>query len=153
MTKITGLEQKTFQGKPSGWKITFDDGRSGNLQEKESTKGLRVGDSVDVKEIPYTSKAGVTSTLYAATLIGQTSAPTSAPTNPSTPPASPSIGMYGSKNPQERKREMQWEGYLTLMGHAITGLNNGKLTREEAKQTFMEWKAISDDCLNELWGR
>lgn len=64
MAKLVKLEQKTFEGKPSGFKITLDDNRTGNLQEKESDKGLREGDEVFVTEIPYTSKAGKTSTLY-----------------------------------------------------------------------------------------
>jgi len=64
MAKLVKLTQKTFEGKPSGFTITLDDGRTGNLQEKESDKGLREGDDVTVKEIPYTSKAGKTSTLY-----------------------------------------------------------------------------------------
>jgi hypothetical protein len=64
MAKLIKLEQKTFEGKPSGFKITLDDNRTGNLQEKESDKELREGDEVFVTEIPYTSKAGKTSTLY-----------------------------------------------------------------------------------------
>ena len=64
MITITKLEAKTYQGKPSGFTITLSDGRTGNLQEKDSDKGLRVGDSVTVTEIPYTSKAGKVSTLY-----------------------------------------------------------------------------------------
>lgn len=63
MAKITVLEAKTYQGKPSGFKVTLSDGTTGNLQEKESDKGLRVGDEVIVRLIPYTSKAGVTSNL------------------------------------------------------------------------------------------
>jgi hypothetical protein len=87
MTKITALEAKTYQGKPSGFKVTFDDGRSGNLQEKESDKGLRVGDDVWVTEIPYTSKAGVKSTLYGVRLHMQSPATQTPPSGP--PPQQP----------------------------------------------------------------
>jgi hypothetical protein len=76
MTKITKLEQKTFNNKPSGFTIGFDDGRVGNMDEKQSDKGLRVGDGVIVTEIPYTSKAGKTSTLYGARLNQQNFTPT-----------------------------------------------------------------------------
>jgi hypothetical protein len=82
MAKITALEQKTYQGKPSGFKVTFDDGRSGNLQEKESDKNLRVGDTVSVVEIPYTSKAGVASTLYGVRLISVPAQPQGNPLPP-----------------------------------------------------------------------
>ena len=90
MAKITVLEQKTFQGKPSGFKVTLDDGRSGNLEEKASDKGLRVGDDVIVTEIPYTSKAGNKSTLYGLKLTNSAPASTPPPSNtPNLPPNKP----------------------------------------------------------------
>jgi hypothetical protein len=105
MSKITALEQKTFQGKPSGYKITFDDGRSGNMEEKQSDKGLRIGDDVVVTEIPYTSKAGKQSILYGAKLMQQSAAQTpSTPANVPIPPK-PQIHVGTPKSIQELKTE------------------------------------------------
>jgi hypothetical protein len=105
MSKITGLEQKTFQGKPSGFKITFDDGRSGNMEEKQSDKGLRVGDDVVVTEIPYTSKAGKQSTLYGVKLVQQSAAQTSQPPANVPIPPKPQIHVGTPKSIQELKTE------------------------------------------------
>ncbi len=107
MAKITKLEQKTFEGKPSGFKVTFEDGRTGNLQEKESDKGLRVGDTVNVVEIPYTSKAGKQSTLYGVRLMQQGAAQNTPPPspNPPTPPQRPQINVGTGKSCQELKAD------------------------------------------------
>lgn len=104
MSKITALEQKTYQGKPQGFKITFDDGRSGNMEEKQSDKGLRVGDEVVVTEIPYTSKAGKQSILYGAKLGQQSVA--QMPTTPANVPSpKPQIHVGTPKSIQELKTE------------------------------------------------
>jgi hypothetical protein len=138
MAKITVLEQKTFEGKPSGFKVTLDDGRSGNLQEKESTKGLRVGDVVDVKEIPYTSKKGVASTLYGLTLAGTTSVATSTPQAPrqQAPTVAPSV--------------MKSDAVFKAMQLANEDYRADKCTFEEVKahfHTYLDalWSAI-DEC-------
>jgi len=96
MTTITNLEAKTYNNKPSGFKITLSDGRTGNLNEKESDKGLRIGDPVIVTEIPYTSKEGKHSTLYGVRLaqgVQQSSHP-----QPSSHPSSPvKVPLSGSE--------------------------------------------------------
>lgn len=99
MTKITKLVQKTFDNKPSGFTVTFDDNRSGNLQEKESDKGLREGDTVIVTEIPYTSKAGKTSTLYGVRLsqAGQSVPPQPQNTPQPNKPQLPATSLSGAK--------------------------------------------------------
>jgi hypothetical protein len=89
MTKLAKIEQKTFQNKPSGFTVAFDDNRSGNMDEKQSDKGLRVGDNVIVTEIPYTSKAGNTSTLYGVKLDVATIKPQSQPLPPAQTPPQP----------------------------------------------------------------
>lgn len=145
MTKITGLEQKTYQGKPSGWKVTFDDGRTGNLQEKESTKGLRVGDEVVVKEIPYTSKAGVQSTLYAATLSTGTApsvAPSTAPPSASPPKSTPI--------PNDDFLSMRFEGRIKCIELAHQAYLSGKLEEQDAITHCKTWVILADDLINEL---
>ena len=92
MSKITALVPKTYQGNPSGFTVTFDDGRSGNMEEKQSDKGLRVGDDVVVTEIPYTSKKGVKSTLFGVRLnVAGTSQLANAPLTPPVVPPKPQM--------------------------------------------------------------
>jgi hypothetical protein len=99
MTKLTKIEQKTYEGKPSGFKVTFDDNRSGNMDEKQSDKGLRDGDNVVVTEIPYTSKAGKTSTLYGVRLsqAGQSAPPQQNTPPPVNKPSLPVTSLSGAK--------------------------------------------------------
>jgi hypothetical protein len=108
MSKITALTPKTYQGKPSGFTVTFEDGRNGNLEEKQSDKGLRVGDEVVVTEIPYTSKAGKQSTLYGVRLVQNSTAQSQQPSNQPptpTPPPKPQIHVGTPKSIQELKTE------------------------------------------------
>jgi hypothetical protein len=106
MSKITALTPKTYQGKPSGFTVTFEDGRNGNLEQKQSDNGLRVGDEVVVTEIPYTSKAGKQSTLYGVRLMQQSAAQLPSPSAnvPLTPPK-PQIHVGTPKSIQELKTE------------------------------------------------
>lgn len=103
MSKITKLEQKTYNGKPSGFKVTFDDGRNGNLNEKESDKGLREGDNVTVTEIPYTSKQGVASTLYGVRIANQSAQQQAS--SGATPPPRPAIHVGAGKSKEELKAD------------------------------------------------
>lgn len=140
MAKITGLEQKTYNNKPSGFKVTFDDGRSGNLNEKESDKGLRVGDEVTVKEIPYTSKQGVASILYGVRL-GAGNTPSSQPSS-NTPPPRPEIHVGAGKS----KQELKVEATIRMAETVIQGFFNDKvesaniavLTKEYSKMLASE---------------
>jgi len=102
MVTITKLEAKTFNNKPSGFTVTLSDGRTGNLQEKESDKGLRQGDEVIVTEIPYTSKAGKTSTLYGLKLA--TSGQQQSQSNIPQPPR-PQITVGTGKSKEELKAD------------------------------------------------
>jgi hypothetical protein len=124
MSKITVLEAKTYQGKPSGFKVTLDNGTTGNMQEKESDKGLRVGDEVNVTLIPYTSKAGVTSNLLGLRLVnggqvsgqvgGQATPPVSSLVTP--PPARANVSpLYSAvKSIKEMKHESRLKVLETL---------------------------------------
>lgn len=105
MAKITALEEKTFNGKHSGWKVTLDDGRGGNLEEKASDKGLRVGDEVIVTEIPYTSKAGNKSTLYGCKLNTATNISQSQQSGTTPSPQRPQIHVGAGKSAQELKAD------------------------------------------------
>jgi hypothetical protein len=151
MAKITGLEQKTFNNKPSGYKVTLDDGRTGNLEEKQSDKGLRVGDEVIVTEIPYTSKAGNKSTLYGLRLSGAI-ATTGAPTpQQSAPPVNPPPRPAQQQTaPTTTLTTMKFQSRMKCMELAHNAYLAGKLDDKEAKEHFVSWVAIADGLINEL---
>jgi hypothetical protein len=145
MAKITVLEAKTFQGKPSGFKVTLSDGTTGNMQEKESDKGLRVGDEVNVTLIPYTSKAGVQSNLIGLRLA-QGTAPLITPSQPSkiTPPNTSAISASKSFT------EMKFEGRVVCIKLAVECILQGKMERKEAIESFAEWVSVLDASIDEL---
>jgi hypothetical protein len=71
-TKIKTMEPKTYQNKPNGFKIVLEDGTEGNLVEKDSDKGLRVGDTVEATITDYVSKSkGTHSNLITLKLISE----------------------------------------------------------------------------------
>lgn len=147
MSKITVLEQKTFEGKPSGFKVTLDDGRNGNLQEKESDKGLRVGDEVTVKEIPYTSKKGVTSTLYGLRLNTsptQTLVPTSSQSSP-TAPQRPTINVGAGKSANELKADAAIAmAKACLQAVKDDKLDFGQVAEKQKFITKLLWEEIDE---------
>ena len=157
MAKITVLEQKTYQGKPSGFKVTLDNGQSGNLQEKESDKGLRVGDDVIVTLIPYTSKAGVTSNLLGLRLTNTagttvTHAPLPAPPPMQTQPQSGRVTPPNTSAIQTAKsfNEMKFEGRIVCIKLAVECILQGKFEKPEAMEAFAEWVTVLDASIDEL---
>lgn len=154
MAKIIKLEQKTYQGKPQGFKVTLDDGTSGNLQEKESDKGLREGDDVIVTLIPYTSKAGVTSNLIGLRLARpinstappapQSPQPQQQQSKPFTVP--PTTGVRDAKS----ITEMRFEGRVVCLKLAVECVLQGKADFPDVKTYFNEWVAVMDTAIDEL---
>ena len=151
MAKLIKLEQKTFEGKPSGFKITLDDNRTGNLQEKESDKGLREGDDVIGTEIPYTSKAGKTSTLYGLRRnIGESPyrPPTSVPltqNNPGNKPSVPNASILVGKTIEEQKVTAA----ISAMEFVIGAITNGetdwpKMPELQRHATQLLWDEIDE---------
>ena len=141
MSKITVLEQKTYQNKPSGFKVTFDDGRNGNLQEKESDKGLKVGDDVIVTEIPYTSKAGVNSTLYGVKLnkFNPQSSSNSAP------PQRPTINVGAGKSANELKADASIAmASACLQAVKEDTLDFGQVAEKQKFMTKLLWEEIDE---------
>jgi hypothetical protein len=145
--KITVLEQKTFNNKPSGFKVTFDDGRNGNMNEKESDKGLRVGDNVIVTEIPYTSKAGVTSTLYGVRLVQGATVPPPPPV--SQPPKSATF-ISDNALPTESTSKMKYETRVPLMRLVIEAMIAGKIEQKEVKEWYTELVSMMDGSIDEI---
>lgn len=144
MTKITSLEAKTYQGKPQGFKVTLDDGRSGNLEEKQSDKGLRVGDEVFVTEIPYTSKAGNKSTLYGLRLASNTQPQAQGNTHADSPQR-PAIHVGSGKSKEELKSEAAIRMAETVLKGFFAGnLDSGQVEPKQREYTTLLWSEIDD---------
>jgi hypothetical protein len=146
MSKITNLEQKTFNNKPSGFKVTLDDGRSGNLEEKQSDKGLRNGDEVVVTEIPYTSKAGNKSTLYGLRLVGSTQSQSFAPTT-AQQPSKPQIHVGAGKS----KEEMKSLAAIELIKPFIGLFLDGKIESGEIAIKHKEFLALLSSEIDDIY--
>lgn len=150
MARITNLEQKTYMGKPQGFKVTLDDGRTGNLEEKQSDKGLRVNDEVIVTEIPYTSKAGKQSTLYGLRLNTQGASQSQSHTPSPTPPNNPPKVIHSVNIAQ-----MKFDARMKVTELAIGGLFGGKFKStdeaEEAKAFVASWVSFTDGLIDEIF--
>lgn len=155
MAKITKLEEKTFQGKSQGFKVTFDDGRTGNLNSKESDKGLREGDEVFVTEIPYTSKAGVTSTLYGVHLTNGGKSPSGAPQSQS---FTPSGGQKPVLNPPQihvgagkSKEEMKSVAAIELIKPLLDAFFAGKIESGEIGIRHKEFVGLLKSEIDDIF--
>lgn len=155
MARITKLEEKTFQGKPTGFKVTFDDGRTGNLNVKESDKGLREGDEVFVTEIPYTSKAGVTSTLYGVHLTNGGKTPSGAPQSQSFTPGGgqkpvlnpPQIHVGAGKS----KEEVKAEAATRMIMPFVDAFLDGKIESGEIALKHREFVALLNSEIDDIF--
>lgn len=152
MAKIIKLEQKTYQGKPSGFKVTLDDGTNGNLQEKESDKGLREGDEVVVTLIPYTSKAGVQSNLLGLRMVKPvgTTNPALTATQPQSQAKPFQVPSTAGVRDAKSITEMRFEGRLVCFKLAIECVLQGKVEFPDVKTYFNEWVALMDTTIDEL---
>ena len=149
MAKITVLEQKTFQGKPSGFKVTLDNGTTGNLTEKESDEGLKVGDEVTCTLIPYTSKKGVQSNLLGLRKVQQTAAQTPPAPPPSQPQQiRPAINVGLGKS----KEELKVEATLCVAEVLIKGFCEGKLESAQVSINVKEFSRLLWSEIEEIYG-
>jgi hypothetical protein len=145
MLTITKLEGKTYQGKPSGFIVTLSDGTTGNLEEKQSDKGLRVGDPIVYTPIPYTSKAGKTSTLIGLRLV-QGGAPAPQPSSGFAP-----TGQQKPFNPNPSapvgnlKAQTRAKVPFTAMEKIIDLVIGGKLGWEKIRESHRELCTILYD--------
>ncbi len=140
MTTITKLEQKTYQGKPSGFKVTLSDGTTGNLKEKDSTKGLREGDTVNVKIEPYTNKNGVTSDLIILTLASG-----SQPSNTSTAHAP-------VKTPNAiNTAQMKFDGRMKCLELAVNCYIAGKIEDKDVEEHAKVWISLTDSLIDDIF--
>lgn len=144
MAKITKLEQKTFEGKPQGFKVTFDDGRTGNLNEKESDKGLREGDEVFVTEIPYKSKAGKESILYGVHLTQGGAKPSALS---AAPPPRPAIHVGTGKS----KEELKVNASIAVLERILSAFYDGKLQSAQISVELKEYDRLIWSEIDEIF--
>jgi hypothetical protein len=136
MLTITKLEGKTYQGKPSGFVVTLSDGTTGNLEEKQSDKGLRIGDPVVFTPIPYISKAGKTSTLIGLRLVqGGATIPTTsfAPTGQQKPFNPNPSAPVGNLKAQTRAKVP-----FTAIEKVVDLVIANKVTWQQIKESHLE---------------
>jgi hypothetical protein len=119
MAKITFLEQQMKDGKPSGFKISLSDGTQGYLVEKDSDKGIKVGDEVTFTAV---TPEGKTYKKVTVKLVQQGSAQSSA----LTPPQSQTLTPTGLKA----------EAVFKAMELANEDYRADKCTFEEVKAHF-----------------
>lgn len=147
MAKITVLEQQFKDGKPSGYKVALDDNTMGYLVEKDSDKGLRVGDvvsySVDIPAGKTYKKLTLrlVQPVMAAPLTAPSVVPPSAPKAFATPTA--------QVTPPRGIKELKVDAAVSAMEFAFTAYCEGKIDYPKIPETQRDavtilWKEIDE---------
>ena len=149
MAKIVNWEQKTYMNKPSGFKATLDTGTVGNVDEKASDTGLRVGGNVIVTLIPYTSKKGVQSNLLGLRLtqqpvISTQTTPIIKPPDPQPTPR-PTINVGSGKSAQEMKADASTKILLKILDVFYGGkFESAKISVDLMEFSRLIWSEIDE---------
>jgi hypothetical protein len=139
MAKITKLEEKTYQGKHTGWKVSVDNGPLENMNEKESSPNLREGDNVTVTIEDYIAKStGKHSNLLTLKL---------APPEGTLPiPQRPTINVGAGKSREEMKADASTQIMLKLLDAVYNGkIDSAKVAVELKEWDILLWAEI-DEC-------
>ena len=144
-TKIKTMEPKTYQGKPNGYKIVLEDGTEGNLVEKDSDKGLRVGDTVEATVTDYVSKSkGTHSNLITLKLIpNNVQNPVQTGTNPPPPPP-PKVQV-----PTTALQTLKAQSVVKGMEFIISMFIADKITWDQIQPKFKELSGYLMDGIEE----
>jgi hypothetical protein len=146
MTTITKIEEKTYQGKVTGHAITLSDGTTGYLDDKNSTTGLRMGDSVTFTSVDKTNKKGGPYKLLTLTLQGQEAV---APPALITPPIPrPQIHVGTGKSPQELKAEAS----TRIAEIAFKAVFDDKISSAEAAENHKFYTRLVWSDIDEVFG-
>ena len=149
MTTITKIEDKTFEGKVTGHIVTLSDASTGYLDDKGSTKGLRMGDSVTFTSVDKQNKKGGTYKLLTLTLSvpGAVAPPVSqAPVLP--PPPRPQIHVGTGKSPQELKAEAS----TRIAEIAFKAVFDDKISSAEAAENHKFYTRLVWSDIDEVFG-
>ena len=153
-TRIKTMEPKTYQGKPNGYKIVLEDNTEGNLVEKDSDKGLRVGDTVEATITDYVSKSkGTHSNLITLKLVSETQQKSVQAETKATPPkGAPIIDIPSTKGMMRAKSivEMKYESLGYTLKLIVKLVAVGKLELKEVKETFNDWTDMLSDSIDAL---
>ena len=147
-SKIVKLEVKEpFRGQSSAF-IAFED-KAWGIYEYTGELSIKVDDEVEYTLVKEKTKNNKDLTKVFIKLPSPAEAPVSAPQEPSTPAKEPLVPISVANSP--RAKEMKFEAMMTLAGHAMTGLCNGKLTRDEAKEFWVSWRSTAHGLIDELF--
>ena len=150
MTKITKIEDKTYQGKVTGHIITLADGTNGYLTDKVSDN-VKVDDDVFcTTEVRKNSKGGeynlLTLRLAQQTAVQSTPQSAQPVTTPASIPDSTRPSDWGAKTiPQ-----MKFEARLDVIELVTRLLLGGKIEIKEAKEYYNEWVVMVDTTIDEI---
>jgi ribosome biogenesis SPOUT family RNA methylase Rps3 len=141
MTTITLFEQQMKDGKPSGYKVEFSDGIKGYLVEKDSDKGLKVGDAVSYTSVTPEGKTYKKLTVRLLAQVGN--APVQSESAPVMQRPQINVGTGKSKN------ELKAEAAVRMAEVVVTGFFADKLdaSQVEPKQkeyTKLLWSEIDE---------
>ena len=141
-TKIKTMEPKTYQGKPNGYKIVLEDNTEGNLVEKDSDSGLRVGDTVDATVTDYISKSkGTHSNLITLRLVSETQQK-SVQTETKAPPAKVQVSTTALQT-------LKAQSVVKAMEFMINCFIADKITWDQIQPKFKELSGYLIDGIEE----
>jgi hypothetical protein len=144
MTTITILKENTYEGKVTGHSVTLADGTTGYLDDKGSTKGLRVGDNVNYATVVKQNKKGGNYNLLTLTLAqaGQLA--------PSQNNPQPQVNKSSTPAPQNSSIEAQKaHAAVSAMEFIINAVVEGKLdwpqlAEKQREATQILWNEIDE---------
>jgi hypothetical protein len=144
MATITKLEQQIKDGKASGFKVELSDGVQGYLTEKDSDKGLVVGDTVTYSVFTPEGKSYKKITIKKAIAAEATQA---------SQPLNQTVSRQQPQATTDPFIRMRFEARMKCIDIAHNAYLAGKLNDAEAKEHCAGWVAISDALINELAGK
>jgi hypothetical protein len=142
MAKITVFDQQFKDGKPSGYKVALDDNTAGYLVEKDSDKGLKVGDVVN-----YTVDIPAGKTYKKLTLkLAQTTPPAASAPPPTPKPFNAPLAQVA---PPKSIKELKVDAAISAMEFAFTAYCEGKIDYPKIPETQRDavtilWKEIDE---------
>jgi hypothetical protein len=146
MTTITKIEDKTFEGKVTGHIVTLSDASTGYLDDKGSTKGLRVGDAVTCTSTDKQNKKGGTYKLLTLTLQGQEAVVPPVSTTPPLP--RPEIHVGAGKS----AKELKIEASIRIAEVAFKAVLDDKISSAEAVENHKTYKGLVWSDIDAVYG-
>jgi hypothetical protein len=145
MATITILKENTYEGKVTGHSVTLADGTTGYLDDKGSTKGLRVGDSVNYTTAVKQNKKGGNYNLLTLTLATATNAGSSTPANPQQPIKASVISTPQNSSIEVQKAHAAVSAMEFIVNAVVVGkLDWPQLAEKQREATQILWNEIDE---------